>query len=415
MARKKSNSNSGKKSASSRKTSSKKSVQSTVTKELKKGIKKTAKKKPLIAVGLILVLVLISSGFAYLELSGTTHIFNPQNAGASSSANTSGSEVSEIKFDGVVYDDLQIHFMELGNWYTGDSVYIKAGDTDILIDAGSKKNSAARTEAYIDQFCTDGKLEYVIATHAHEDHIAGFSGTNKNGIFYHYNVGTIIDFPKTDSTSNIYNDYVTARTYAIDNGAKHYTALEAYNDTSLRKIKINDDITMEILYQKFYEEKASTENNYSVCTLFTYKDQHYLFTGDLEEVGESSLVDSNTIPTCELYKAGHHGSKTSSSEKFMQVVQPKVVAVCCCAGSSEYTDNEENKFPTQQFINNVAPYTSNIYVTSLSESDENKTAVSMNGDINFSAENEKYSVACSNNNTILKETDWFKAHRTWPL
>ena len=88
-----------------------------------------------------------------------------------------------IEFEGVIYEDYQIHFLELGNWYTGDSTYVKYGDIDILIDAGSRKSSAATIKEYVDQFCTDGKLEYVIATHAHQDHIAGFVG-NKSGSSY---------------------------------------------------------------------------------------------------------------------------------------------------------------------------------------------------------------------------------------
>ena len=55
-----------------------------------------------------------------------------------------------------VSGDLQFHFMQLGNNYTGDSIYIKAGDTDILIDAGSRADSTETTSEYIDQFCTDG-------------------------------------------------------------------------------------------------------------------------------------------------------------------------------------------------------------------------------------------------------------------
>lgn len=78
--------------------------------------------------------------------------------------------------DVYVSGDLQIHFMELGNNYTGDSIYIKAGETDILIDAGSRANSTDATSEYIDRYCTDGTLEYVIATHADQDHIAGFAG-----------------------------------------------------------------------------------------------------------------------------------------------------------------------------------------------------------------------------------------------
>lgn len=55
--------------------------------------------------------------------------------------------------DVYVSGDLQIHFMELGNNYTGDSIYIKAGETDILIDAGSRANSTDATSEYIDTYC----------------------------------------------------------------------------------------------------------------------------------------------------------------------------------------------------------------------------------------------------------------------
>ena len=88
--------------------------------------------------------------------------------------------------------DLQIHFLELGNYYTGDCVYIKAGDTDVLIDAGSKTSSVPTISAYLDQYVTDNKLEYVIVTHAHEDHYAGFAAST--GIFDLYECEVIIDF-----------------------------------------------------------------------------------------------------------------------------------------------------------------------------------------------------------------------------
>ena len=83
--------------------------------------------------------------------------------------------------------EISFHFMELGNNYTGDSIYIKAGETDILIDAGSRTNSSDTISEYIDQYCTDGKLEYVVATHADQDHIAGFAGSNSSpSIFDRY-------------------------------------------------------------------------------------------------------------------------------------------------------------------------------------------------------------------------------------
>ena len=86
-----------------------------------------------------------------------------------------------------VSGDLQFHFLELGNKYNGDSIYVKAGETDILIDAGSRADSADDISSYVDRYCTDGVLEYVIATHADQDHIAAFAGNGSNpSLFTHY-------------------------------------------------------------------------------------------------------------------------------------------------------------------------------------------------------------------------------------
>ena len=98
-------------------------------------------------------------------------------------------EKNKNKTIGTVFDDFQIHFLELGNIYAGDSIYIKANDVDILIDAGSRANSKDTIKEYINQYVDDNKLEYVIATHAHQDHIAAFGCDD--GIFYSYDIETL--------------------------------------------------------------------------------------------------------------------------------------------------------------------------------------------------------------------------------
>ena len=313
--------------------------------------------------------------------------------------------------------EMSINFLELGNKYTGDCTYIKAGDTDILIDAGSRNGSSKTIGDFIDQYCTDGKLEYVIATHAHQDHIAGFVGTNAApGVFDRYEVETIIDFALHNTTSKVYTDYIAARDAEIALGAKHYTALDCVKETNgASKIyELSAGITMEILYQKFYETNTSDENDYSVCTLFTQGDNHYLFTGDLEKDGEASLVASNTLPEVELFKGGHHGSYTANTDTLLSVIKPETVCICCCAGSDEYTSNPDNMFPAQAAINRIGKYTDKVYVTTV-VSDVEPGYQSMNGNILFYCESGSgYTVTGSNNNTILKETEWFRKNRTWP-
>lgn len=322
----------------------------------------------------------------------------------------------------LVQGEMQIHFLELGNKYTGDCTYIKIGDVDILIDAGSKTSSISTIADYIDDYIgEDKKLEYVIVTHAHQDHYAGFTQLD-GSLFDLFEVGTIIDFgeqtnqDKTKGTSNMYGRYVAERDDEIAAGATHLTAAECVEKQNTEgDFDLGNGATLRVLNSYYYYEEAETENDYSVCTLFTYGDYNYLFTGDLEEDGEEKLVEMNDLPEVDLYKAGHHGSKTSSSEALLSVVKPDVVCVCCCAGSDEYTKTNENQFPTQAFIDRVAPYTDKIYVTTLCTDNEKGTFQSMNGNIVVLTDKNGLTVVCgSGDNRVLKEWDWFKQNRTCP-
>lgn len=317
---------------------------------------------------------------------------------------------------GKVYEDFQIHFLELGNIYAGDSIYIKAGNNDILIDAGSRANSKDKIKNYINEYVTDNKLEYVIATHAHQDHIAAF-GCNE-GIFYSYDIDTIIDFPLTNSSTNTYEKYIEGRNYAIDNGAKHYTALECYNDENGAQstYTLGENMSLQILYNNYYEEETSNENDYSVCVLLKYGTTKFLLTGDLEEDGEKYLANNHAddIKDCDLFKAGHHGSYTASTDELLSVVNPRYSVVTCVCGSTEYTSNNENTFPSQNYINRISQYTNQVYVTSLCGDYEKGEYTSMNGNVIISSNSSEVAVACSNNNILLKDTDWFKENRECP-
>ena len=327
-------------------------------------------------------------------------------------------EIADAKFS--------IHFLELGNQYTGDCTLIKCGNTEVLIDAGSRQNSAATIKQYVDKYCTDGVLEYVIATHAHQDHIAGFvgnkSGDTRTGILYQYKIGTLIQFGGTGATSSIYKNYLEGVAYAESNGTAVYTATQCWYERDGAKkqyfLDENNTLSLNILYNYYYEHETNDENDYSVCMLLTNEatdgTYHYLFTGDLEEKGESYLVDNNQLPEVELFKGGHHGSYTATTKKLLDVIKPKAVAVCCCAGSTEYTKTPENTFPSQAFIDRVGKYTDKIYVTTVvGEADGKEVGNSMNGDIVFYW-GDKWKLYCTNNDTILKDTEWFRANRTWP-
>lgn len=347
----------------------------------------------------------------------------PQKSTGSSHVHTTG----EIDVDVVKSQELSIHFIELGNKYTGDCTFVKVGNTEMLIDAGSRATSVPFIKQYIDTYCSDGKLEYVVVTHAHQDHYAGFATNNfEDSIFADFEVENIIQFAKTNQNASkgLYKNYLEN---IAEEGANIYSALDCVNQTNgaNREYILSEehDVSFEILYHKYYEETAPSENDYSVCIQVVHGEKKFLFTGDLETEGEESLVEENKVggknegmlSQVELYKAGHHGSKTSSSDELLEVIKPKVVCVCCCAGSSEYTSKNENQFPTQAFINRVSKHTSNIYVTTLCVNYSENKFESFNGNIVVcSTGTASVSLQMSNNSTKLKDTEWFKANRTLP-
>ncbi len=439
---------------------------------VKKAVKKGMKKAPALTITIILLIVIIAVALYFLEVKGIIDIpgleflkNSPNNADTNNNNKTTTHDngtKANVDFATDIYDDFQIHFMMLGNDYAGDSIYIKAGDTDVLIDAGSRSGSFNTTSAYIDNYCTDKKLEYVIMTHGDQDHIDAFPKFAEA-----YEFGTIITNEHTTKTTQTYKKVITAFENEVTEGAKWYYAADCYNNQNgaQRTYELSENVTMTILYNYYYfNQESDDENDYSVLTLFTYKDtdsEHYFFLGgDLEKKGEKKFVEyydgstkEKTMPEVDLYKAGHHGSKTSSNVDFLALLKPKMCVVTCCCGTDEYTGITDNQFPTQEFIDRISVWTDEVYCTTVCDSYEIATAGSkenskgqlvsdktgvaiggnyihstgfkpMNGNIVVSCATEGIALSCSNNQTKLKDQEWFnetitidgetRKMRTWP-
>lgn len=388
--------------------------------------KKKLNKGLAIFCGILFLLIGLCAGVVLkIYLNGNESYYIPEKEVASTSISSGNIDANVIK-----NRDLSIHFLELGNVYTGDCTLIKVGNTEILIDAGSRANSVSTIYEYVSNYIEDGVLEYAIVTHAHQDHYAGFAtGENVDSLFDLLNTRTVIKFSKTNQkdTAKLYSNFKRElEETQTKNGTKVFDALQCYNNETegaQREYDLGNGVSLEILKHTYYETKATTENNYSVCCMINQNDKnYYLFTGDLESNGESSLVDTyyqengKNLPEVVLYKAGHHGSKTSSSDKLLNIVKPKNVCVCCCAGSSEYTAKNENQFPTQAFIDRIAPHTKNIFVTTLCIDYEKASYESFNGNIVVSASSDNlvYIDCAKNGNILFKDSEWFKANRTCP-
>ena len=322
--------------------------------------------------------------------------------------------------DSIISGDLQIHFLELGNEHAGDSILIQVGEVDILVDAGSKTSSMETIKNYIDTHVTDKILEYVIVTHAHEDHYANFAGNGETSLFTYYTINNIIQFAMTNQTTGkMYNNYLKMVDKEKEEGAKVYTALECYENQNgcTRTTDLGHGVELEILNNYYYTNKDSgDENNYSVCFMINQGDNHFLFTGDLEEKGEEKLIELNTLPEVTLFKAGHHGSNTSTSRTLLEVIKPDIVIFTAVAGAVEYTQNLDSTFPTKNVLDTVADYTDKVYITSQATIEiidgeyETTDFTSLNGNIIVKSNKNGVEVTGSNHSKILKDTDWYTSY-----
>lgn len=330
----------------------------------------------------------------------------------------------------VEFDDLEINVMMLGNSSSGDSIYIKAGETDILVDAGSRKNSAPVIKEYLfdstsnlHSYVSDSKLEYVIVTHADQDHIAAFVGPD--GIFNDNNIeiDNIIQFSKTNKNTNLYQEYLEAVEARKANGTNVYTALDYSNGNDANGvIEIAAGIEIEILYNYYYDHECkNNENNYSVCFMLRRGDIQYLFTGDLENENgdaEDKLVQNNDLGEVYFYKMGHHGSKTSSTMNLLNVIKPEVVVATCVAfNPNDYNyASSDAYFPTKIAIDNLNSLgtVKHLYVPAMYSENE-KGYEPANGNIVLKANGNGTYIECSHSNEDFYTFDIFKQYRTWTV
>lgn len=382
-----------KKTTSKNKSSTKQS-DDLITKEVKKQTKKAKRKMKKIIISIITLIIVSLISFVFYKYIYPRFAFNPIQA-----------------MIGTVYDDFQIHFMQIGNNRNGDAIYIKAGDNDILIDAGNENTSTIKN--YMNNYVKDNKLEYLIVTHSDADHLDGIVGTNKEpGILDSYEIDTLIDFNFAANETQLYKKYIEKRDNLVkENKIKHYTASECLDNGNKDEAcyDLGNGITMNILYNKYYFEPSKNNNDHSVITLFKYNNHNFLLTGDLEKDGEKAFVEhykNKNFPNVDLYKAGHHGSKTSSNAEFLSLIKPSICVASCSAGNPEYTNNYLNVFPTQDFITRISKYTDQVFATSYGMDSEEKP---LNGNVIVSCNGNETAVACSNNVTLLKDTEWFNS------
>ncbi|MFH1284504.1 MAG: ComEC/Rec2 family competence protein [Candidatus Peregrinibacteria bacterium] len=228
-------------------------------------------------------------------------------------------------------NDFHIYFLDVGQ---GDSIFIKTPENhQILIDGGGSDGGVIEQLGQVMPFF-DKSIDLVILTHPHSDHVDGLVEVIKR-----YDVSNVL-------ITGVYSDY--AGYFEFLDGIYEAGANVFFADSN-ENFRFAD-VNIDVLYpfDEIIGEYFENLNNSSIAIMASYSDKKILLTGDLEIEGEKALVESGDNLDADILKAGHHGSKTASSDEFLKKVKPETVVIQCGEGNSFGHPHEETLFNLEE-------------------------------------------------------------------
>ena len=229
-------------------------------------------------------------------------------------------------------DLLEIYYLDVGQ---ADSTLIRYKDYNVLIDGGNTVDGPFLV-SYFKELGIQ-KFQYVIATHAHEDHIGGLSR-----IIYHFPIEHFY-MPNHSSTWKSYLNLMKA----LDSEG---VVLETPSEDDTFDL---EELHFTILW--IGEDKEDYNEN-SIVLKLDYLNTHYLFMADATGDVERQIINKDL--SCDVIKIGHHGSKYSSVAPFLETVQPKYAVI------SLGRDNEYH-YPHQVVLDKLEYLNVKVYRTDL--------------------------------------------------
>lgn len=199
--------------------------------------------------------------------------------------------------------NISVHFIDVDQ---GDSILIMAGSSNILIDGGER---GATVLNYL-KAKKITKLDLVVGTHPHSDHIGGLINVLQD-IF----VKEVLD-PGVVHTTKTFEDYLTI---IDEKNIKFTTAKEGQSYT------FEDKIILKVLHP--YKPSLDNVNDSSIVIQLIYDDIKFMFTGDAEKYSENEILSRKENIKSNILKVGHHGSNTSSTKAFLNAVKPEVAII----------------------------------------------------------------------------------------
>ena len=232
--------------------------------------------------------------------------------------------IAGIVFYSPKNQNLKVIFLDVGQ---GDAVLISQGSFQMLVDGGRDgKLLLNKLGKYVPFW--DRNIEAVLVTHPDQDHISGLIS-----VLEAYNVKTLIktqDQSETQTYKRFEDDIVNEK---LEN-------IEAKKGV---KIKFSEKTEAEIVYPFFETGNIADNqsNSGSVVVKITSGENSFLLTGDLPKEQESALIGSGLDLNSRILKIAHHGSKYSTSSKFLEKVNPTEAVISVGKDNSYGHPNQE--------------------------------------------------------------------------
>jgi len=205
---------------------------------------------------------------------------------------------------------LEVTFFDIGQ---GDSIFIETpSKKQVLIDGGPDKTILEKLNETIPFY--DKTIDLLVLTHPDTDHITGLVS-----VLEHYDVKYIL-------TSGIENEMAVYKEWRDLIEEKNIPLILAQSG---QKILLDHDIILEIIWpeQSSIESFLKPTNNTSVVSRLVYGDIEFLLTGDIEKKVENYLINQNLNLESDILKVPHHGSKTSSNDNFIEIINPQASVI----------------------------------------------------------------------------------------
>lgn len=227
-------------------------------------------------------------------------------ATAESTAEAAAEPASETVTEG----KLMVHYLDVGQ---GDSIFIELPNGEaMLIDSGENHHG----EGIIEYIENEGynRIDYLVGTHPHSDHIGSMAYIVNN-----FDIGSIY-LPKVSANTKQYESLLSAiqnKGLTVKNGKAGVNVVSGTGFSA--------DIIAPLTIDK------GNLNNCSIVLKIVFGTTSFLFTGDAE-TGEMNDIDKGELRS-DVLKAGHHGSKTSTTNKLIKKIKPEFTVISCGKGN----------------------------------------------------------------------------------